>query len=325
MRSADLVVLLLGARYGYPQGSSALSPTHEEYIEARDTKPILVFVQDEVEREPEQVKFLSGVQAWQTGHFREAFKTPEQLKDLVTRAIHDYQLSHSAAPLDVAALVETATGLLPPTRQSNHSGPPMLSMAFVGGPFQRVLRPTQLEEPSVAKAMHKQALFGEPGVFDGTKGVDIGINDAALVLAQVGGARIQVDEHGSLVMHLPLERVEQRARSGFGGLAIIEEVVVRQLTVAIAYADWVFERIDPTQRLTHMAISASIEANDFLGWRTQAEDDASPGSGQMRMGRDENPAPIHVDCHRAALRHETKALADDLMVPLRRQRRVRSG
>ena len=126
-------------------------------------------------------------------------------------------------------------------------------------------------------------------------------------------------------MRLPLERVEQRARSGFGGLAIIEEVVVRQLTVAMAYADWVFERIDPTQRLTHMAISASIEANDFLGWRTQAEDDASPGSGQMRMGRDENPAPIHVDCRRAALRHETKALADDLMVPLRRQRRARSG
>ncbi|MBK7793782.1 MAG: DUF4062 domain-containing protein [Betaproteobacteria bacterium] len=200
VRSADLVVLLVGARYGYPQGSSALSPTHEEYIEARDTKPILVFVQDEVERESEQVKFLSGVQAWQTGHFREAFKTPEQLKDLVTRAIHDYQLSHSAAPLDVAALVETATSS-PSHAAEQPLRSPMLSMAFVGGPFQRVLRPTQLEEPSVAKAMHKQALFGEPGVFDGTKGVDIGINDAALVLAQVGGARIQVDEHGSLVMH----------------------------------------------------------------------------------------------------------------------------
>ncbi|MBL0292014.1 MAG: hypothetical protein IPQ15_15580 [Betaproteobacteria bacterium] len=39
MRSADLVVLLLGALYGYPQGSSALSPTHEEYIEAGTPSP----------------------------------------------------------------------------------------------------------------------------------------------------------------------------------------------------------------------------------------------------------------------------------------------
>jgi hypothetical protein len=44
VRSADLVVLLLGASYGYPQRSSGLSATHEEYLEARDTKPMLVFV-----------------------------------------------------------------------------------------------------------------------------------------------------------------------------------------------------------------------------------------------------------------------------------------
>jgi hypothetical protein len=324
VRSADLVLMLLGARYGYP-GSSGLSPTHEEYLEARDAKPMLVFVQDGVEREPLQAKFLSEVQAWQTGHLRDAFKTPEQLKDLVTRAIHDYQLSHATAPLDVAALVETAAGLLPRARQGNHSGSTMLSVAFVGGPFQRVLRPAQLEEASLAKALHQQALFGEPGVFDGTKGVDSGVNGAVLVLAQDRGARIQLDEHGSLAIRLPLERAELGGRSAFSGIAIIEEVVVRQLTAAIAYADWVFGRIDPTQRLTQVGIAASIEAAEYMGWRTQAEDDASPGSGQMRMLRNENLPPIHVDCRRAALRYEAKALADDLMVPLRRQRRVRSG
>src|SRR5437867_11552552 len=66
VRSADLVILLLGARYGYSQGASGLSPTHEEYLEARDTKPMLVFVEGGIEREPEQARFLSEVQAWQT-------------------------------------------------------------------------------------------------------------------------------------------------------------------------------------------------------------------------------------------------------------------
>lgn len=36
VRDADVVVFLLGARYGTPQ-TSGLSPTHEEYREARGT------------------------------------------------------------------------------------------------------------------------------------------------------------------------------------------------------------------------------------------------------------------------------------------------
>ena len=106
-------------------------------------------------------------------------------------------------------------------------------------------------------------------------------------------------------------------------MAIIEEIVIRQLMAAIAFADWTLEKIDPTHRLTQLAIAASIEATDFLGWRTQAEDDASPNSGQMRMARDEELAPVRVDHRRAALRYNAKALAEDLMVPLRRQRKIR--
>lgn len=326
LRSADLVILVLGQKYGLPQGSSGVSPTHEEYLEARDTKPILVFVQHGVVREPEQSKFVSEVQAWQGGHFRDAFETSEQLKDLVTRAIHDYQLAHAAGPLDAGALVQTAVELLPRSHQRSHSGPPMLNVAFVGGPFQRVLRPAQLEEPALARALHQQALFGEQSIFDSTKGMDSGIDGAALVLSQDRGSRIQLDEHGSLLIRLPLERPEVRGGSGFGGgLAIIEETVMRQLIAAIAYADWLLEKIDPTERLTQVAVAASINAADFLGWRTQAEDDASPGSGQMRIGRDEDLAPIRVDRRRAALRYEARALAEDLMVPLRRQRRIRNG
>lgn len=32
-RSSDLVVLILGARYGFVQGLSGVSPTHEGYLE----------------------------------------------------------------------------------------------------------------------------------------------------------------------------------------------------------------------------------------------------------------------------------------------------
>jgi hypothetical protein len=76
VREADVVVLLLGARYGAPQGSS-LSPTHEEYREARGKKPVLAFVQSDVEREPALQAFVDEVSTWEGGGYRESFDTPE--------------------------------------------------------------------------------------------------------------------------------------------------------------------------------------------------------------------------------------------------------
>src|SRR4051794_9705183 len=52
LRSSDLVVLILGERYGSVPPESSVSPTHEEYLEARDTKEILLFVQEGLVPEP---------------------------------------------------------------------------------------------------------------------------------------------------------------------------------------------------------------------------------------------------------------------------------
>jgi hypothetical protein len=51
-----------------------LSPTHEEYLEARGKKPILAFVQKNgVTREHKQAALVSDVQAWGSGLFRSGF------------------------------------------------------------------------------------------------------------------------------------------------------------------------------------------------------------------------------------------------------------
>lgn len=56
VRDADLIVLILGDRYGYPQ-ASGLSATHEEYREARDNSPVLVFIKSGTDVEPAQAAF----------------------------------------------------------------------------------------------------------------------------------------------------------------------------------------------------------------------------------------------------------------------------
>ncbi|MES3021071.1 MAG: DUF4062 domain-containing protein [Pseudomonadota bacterium] len=319
VRSADLVVLILGSRYGIVQGASGVSPTHEEYLEARESKPILMFVQEGVERDEQQAKFISEVGAWQTGHFRAGFKTADELRDLVTRAIHDYQLANAAGPLDTAAMLAAALALLPTARQNRQNPSPALHVGIICGPIQQLLRPAELESPKLADAIHQQALFVEPKLFSKSKGVDSSINDSALNLEQEGGARIQLGENGSLSLRLPLVKTENSRGNGFGFSAIIQEDVLRELATSLAFSAWVLDEIDPTQRITHVAIAASIEASDYMGWRTQAEQDASPNSGSMRMGNAQQPPISSTDFPRAALRFDAAKLAEDLMVRLRRQ------
>lgn len=319
VRSADLVVLILGPRYGSVQGSSGVSPTHEEYLEARGSKPILMFVQDGVEREEPQARFVSEASAWQAGHFRAGFKTADELRDLVTRAIHDYQLANAAGPLDAAALSAAAIALLPNARHNSHAASPALRVALVGGPIQRLLRPAELEAPDLADAIHQQALFAEPKLFSKSKGVESSISGSALVLEQEHGVKIQLGEDGSLSLQLPLDRTESGRRNGYGMFAIIQEDVLRELAAALSFSAWLLDKIDPTQRIAHVALAASIEASDHLGWRTQAEQDASPNSGTMRMNSRQQPPTTSTDRPRAALRFQAAELAEDLMVSLRRQ------
>jgi hypothetical protein len=222
LRSADLVVLILGGRYGYIQGTSGVSPTHEEYLEARGRKPVLTFVQSGVERDEQKAQFINEVNEWQTGHFRGSFKTADELRNLVTRAIHDFQLANAAGPFDAGAVSAAALELLPMARQNSQASSPTLHIAIAGGPIQRLLRPAELEAAALVDAIHQQALFSEPKLFSKSKGVEHSIEGSALVVEQERGARIRLGENGSLLLSLPLERTEGGRRNGFGAFAIIE-------------------------------------------------------------------------------------------------------
>lgn len=321
VRNSDAVVLILGDRYGSAQSASGLAPTHEEFREVRDRKPVLVFVQEGVRRETSQETFVAEVLAWHNGYFRGGFKTADQLREAVTRALHDYQLANATGPLDPAKLIESAEALIPRRHRNQQADAPTLYLSIVGGPPQRVLRPAQLESPELGEFIQQRAQFGTNRIFDKAKGTSEDIRDDALVLAQERGASLRITEGGALLLSLPLEDATKRRQAAYGMFGIIEETVVRQLVAGFAFANLVLDYIDKTQRLAHVAVAASIEASGFMGWRTQAEQDARPTSGTMRMGDEELPA-VHLQVSRAKLRMDAQELAEDLIVKLRRQRRT---
>jgi hypothetical protein len=142
-------------------------------------------------------------------------------------------------------------------------------MSFSGGPAQAVLRPSELEAHALASELLQAALFGETRVFDPAKGSEPQINDNRLVIRQDGGASLALDAQGSLVLHLPIDR-------GRGEMALIQEHVESVMRRALQCATWLLDRIDATQRISHVVIAASVVGADYMGWRTQAEQNARP-------------------------------------------------
>jgi hypothetical protein len=315
VRDADVVVLLLGARYGAPQ-NSGLSPTHEEYREARGAKPVLTFVQKGVTREPEQEAFLKEVSTWEGGGYREDFDSPTTLGAAVTRALHDWELSQQAGPVNEEELTARAAALLP-TRSAHAAGVAPLHVVVAGAPTQQVLRSGDLDDEALRRDIQREAVYGDHPVFDSQLGVQAPVVQGTTLLIAQANAQITLDEQGNV-------RVSRPAREGgresvMGGLpCLVEEDVRGRIADGIRYAGWLLNRIDPTHRLSRVALACRLAGVGYLPWRTRAEVAASPNAASMGRGAESADSPP-VIMARAGLLFDVTKLADDITVRLRRQ------
>jgi hypothetical protein len=320
LRQSDRVVLILGADYGFVPAGSTLSATHQEYREARETKPVLAFVQHGVNPDERQAAFIAEVQAWEGGLFRGGFTDANDLQDSIVRALHDADIAIAVGPVDEQEVVRRAAALLPADGRGQGYAA-NLDVAIAGGPVQRILRPSQLEATELAEHLQQAAMFGTHRVFDRTLGSESGLDGSDLVIRQQGGASLRLTEQGSLAIRLPLDRQTHDWRGGasMDGMVIIEDDIHAQLGNAIGYAADVLSHIDGTERLTHLALAVRIADAEHRAWRTRAQHSASPGSMQVGHMSNREQLPVSVSVRRAALRLGKADLIEDLVVPLRRR------
>lgn len=315
VRQADVVALLLGARYGAPQ-ASGLSPTHEEYREARERLPVLVYVQQDVEREPAQQAFLDEVQAWDSGKYRVGFATPEQLRDALTRDLKDFEVGLARGSADETEMLDRARQLVPEGGRGWAAPAPAVIIA--GGPRQQILRPSEIEVPQLATELKKDALYGSAPVFDDRHGTEVAIEGHALLVRQPN-ASVVLDELGSIRVVQPAREDDRGRETGITSL--IDEDIRDRLERAIRFAGTVLERIDRPHRLTDVVVVAALLDAGHMPWRTRAEHAASPNSATMGFGREDI---ISVELapprrKRASLSQEAARIAQDLAVLLRRE------
>ena len=315
VRESDVVVLLIGERYGFAQASS-LSATHEEYQEARDRKPLVVFVQRNVEHDARQKKFLNEVQDWTSGQYIAAFDDPDELEAAVTDALHTLELSVASGPIDEEEMLERALKLLP---RNGHwtGGGASLVVAAVGGPRQQVLRPTEIEDPTLARKLLAEAMLGDLAVLDPGAGATPKLEESVLTIGQ-DAASVVLTELGDVVISRPATSADPNR---YGDLPVlIEEDLLDKVTGSLALIAWVMDLVDAPRRLNHVTPVAHISGGSYLGWRTRAEQQAAPNTYSMNTSREKSPVHLAPSARkRAALSHDVTKLAQDFVTLLRRQ------
>ncbi len=318
VRDADIVVLILGERYG-PVQPTGLSATHEEYREARGTKHVLAFVQQGVTPEPRQAELITEVQDWEAGLFRGGFADAEDLHAGIIRALHDVALTDAVGTADPEELTRRALALIPPENRNMSSTGATVDIAIAMGPRQQVLRPVEIESRDLSEHVLQSVLFGPDRLFSPSLGNKVEIADGALVIRQDRGAFLRLSEDGSILILQPLDEPSTGRGWDMGGhMVIIQEIVQQRIATALGFATTLIDHIDATQRLTHAAVAVRIAGAEYRAWRTRSQNDASPDSVTIGMG-ERNHQPVVKVQRRAALRVDRSRLIEDLLVPLRRQ------
>jgi hypothetical protein len=316
VRAAGAVVLILTERYGAKQ-ASGLSATHEEFRTAKDTRPIFAFVREPSSgpREPDQEAFIREVQEWVEGRITKPFTGMDDLRELVTGALHSWELNRAETAADPAELLSRATALLPrQDRQYHHHGI-SVATAIAGGPRKSVLRPSELEATALSDRLQQMALFGPLKFLTPSQATTSRLDGSVLSISQERGGSMAVDELGGVRITVHLEP------EGRGGMqALIEEDVVAAIEKGLRFGSAVLDEIDPTQALRHIVPAISLIGASYQPWMRREEFRRLSGGMSMRSGSDVLP-PTHMtppERLRAALTQDLPILVEDLTTLLKR-------
>lgn len=285
VRDSQVVVLLMGRRYGAKQGAG-ISATHEEYREARhEGKDMLAFVQQGVAPEPDQQEFIREVQDWGSGLYTETFTTTEGLRDAVIRRLHEMELARAAGQVDEQELLSRAQASFPERHQAQS---PTLYVTVSGAPRRQVISPAELEQEDLQRKIVAIASTQGYSIFDFRGQTRPTIRENALVLEQ-DQAAIALDELGTVMVRQSAQNRERNSLTPGANFLTLDEGVVRErLERALRFAGTVLDDVDAVRRLTDIAIVARLIGASYQTWRrgnttqmTTQTAGTGPGGGPM--------------------------------------------
>lgn len=310
VRDSDLVILILGEKYGFIQ-DSGLSATHEEYREAKERKPVLAFIQTGVDFDKKQSAFVEEVQDWSSGQYTASFEDLSSLRSTITRSIHEWELSQASGPIDSEQTLSEALSLFAVEEVSYGGLSPQLWVVVSGAPTQSILRPSELENKDLIDWLQREALFGKARVFNNGEGIKPSIKGHNLILKQLSNS-VLINERGTISVRVALGTTTR------GMMVIIEEDLLEKIICSLKYTSSVLDHIDSQSRISHVVIAAAVVNANYFAWKTRAEHHEHPNTASINMTEPQvkHFNPPHKP--RGSLRMQPENLAEDILALLKR-------
>lgn len=187
VRKSDVLILILGERYGTPQ-PNGLSATHEEYNEAvRLSIPVLVFLEDNITPDYRQAQFIEEIQSWLSGRLSEPFRTTSELERKAIRALYSLEPRQSLSPSDEHSALQRALARINEIDEASLSQP-QLVISTASSPTQSILRPSELEGNDLTERIKAEATAGRFPLFHASEGIETAFQGDALSISASQGS-----------------------------------------------------------------------------------------------------------------------------------------
>lgn len=218
----------------------------------------------------------------------------------------------SLATLPEADVLARAVAALPSSRPGS-SG--LLHIAVATDAAQRLMRPADFDGAALANSLQQLALFGAP-VLAAREGVQVKREATGTLTLEQRDARVALDERGTVVVTVPAVR---RSRTVGGLSSLIEEDVADDIERCLVFASRALDLLDTSSAMQSVAVAAAITGGGHLGWRTRAEQQASPHSMSISISApDTATAELDRVYRRADLQSRAREIALDLTALLGR-------
>jgi hypothetical protein len=218
VEQAGVVVLVLGARYGFI-AEHGISPTEDEFNHARKTStPVLVFVQKGVEREEKQDAFVKRVQGgWGEGAFTAFFSDATELGFKVVQALTSHREAERGSDAVPAARQRARDLAIAADRRGASSGNSIrVAIVPVGGA--RIIDAVALDDGTLGD--RAAAVVRQHGLVSQAAGITSQVSSEGVTLH----AKATGDWHTTTVVLAADGAVvvdaDARAEGSMGGMAI---------------------------------------------------------------------------------------------------------
>ena len=277
---SDVLVLLVGPRYGARQ-ASGLSATEEEFDEARRRGKQILVLRQEGELEPEEQQFLDrATGGWEAGALYGTFRDASDIGLAVVRGLTNLRERGARATLEPAAQARAGELAAAAQGQGYSRSGSIVRVVLVPLLGHQLLDAAALEDrelPDTLAAFARAARLVPQG-----EGITTQVSAAGVQLRageQHGGRALSVGANGEVVAEASVAGDDQN----FGSMRVLPERLEQAIRGTVAFAEEVWQRVDPRGEVQEVAVVLAIPEAQHKSWGRGRGGNSLAMGGMLRM------------------------------------------